>query len=200
MKKLSLSDGTQAISFVGEDSSPKAIVHLSTLLRLAELLPKAKLKDILDNMARVLEALNYKKDATIEEYVEILRDELAFHESVNIIKEFKMPTLTTETVQLIINLCKESAWNEGNTGAVLANINQMTGAELQVLMQEIVHTGYENIAKKQDKTYVGEEINIYIPEEVYNAFKTRGLNVEELLKFTAFSPDAAPNNKRVQVP
>lgn len=88
MNKIKLSDGTQAISFVGEDTAPKAIVHLSTLMKLAALLPKAKIRDII---AELIDKLGYVQTNSLglEAYLEVLKDEIAFHESVNLIKEWK---------------------------------------------------------------------------------------------------------------
>ena len=64
------------------------IVSKNVLSYLTKLLPKASVRDIIMSHVGNCNSLKYKEGATIEEFVEILRAELEFHESINIIKEY----------------------------------------------------------------------------------------------------------------
>jgi predicted nuclease with TOPRIM domain len=79
-----------------------AIVSLNVLKSLVNLLPKVNLKDILDEMAGKLQALHYSKTATLKDYVEILHEELEFHESINLIKEFVNKTKPTVVEEAMV--------------------------------------------------------------------------------------------------
>lgn len=92
----------QVISVNGEEMinlSPdlndrkKAIVDLAVIKRLAKLLPKADARDIISNMRERLRDIY-----TLEDYVEILKDEVAFHESVNLINEVEVTETAVEEV------------------------------------------------------------------------------------------------------
>lgn len=64
------------------------IVSKNVLSYLTKLLPKASVRDIIMSHVGNCNSLKYKEGATIEEFVDILRAELEFHESINIIKEY----------------------------------------------------------------------------------------------------------------
>ena len=57
-----------------------AIVHLSVIQRLASLLPKANASQIIENFSYRLRDVS-----TMEEFVALLEDELAFQKTVNVI-------------------------------------------------------------------------------------------------------------------
>lgn len=64
------------------------IISKNVLKYLTKLLPKASIRDIIMNHVGNCNALKYKEGSTIEEFVDVLREELEFHESINIIKEY----------------------------------------------------------------------------------------------------------------
>lgn len=65
------------------------IIDRRVLLFLIKLLPKASMRDIVDKFAEAL-AIN-SQDMTMEDYIDALQEELNFHLSVNMIKEYVLP-------------------------------------------------------------------------------------------------------------
>lgn len=127
MNKIKLPNGKQAISFVAEDDSQLAIVHLSLIQRLAKLLPSAKVPDIIAFFAESL-ALS-AKTMTLEMYVDVLKEEVAFHESVNLIKEYKPEELNENDVEY---------W------AKLYNEKELTNQEFFDITEKLVKKHYNN--------------------------------------------------------
>ncbi len=85
-KYIDIGHGRTAISFVPEDSKDLAIVHLSVIKRLADLLPKANLREI-----KIIFKEKVEDTQNMIQFVNVLSEELAFHESVNLIKEYNPP-------------------------------------------------------------------------------------------------------------
>jgi len=86
METIQLENGKTAISFIADDNSPLAIVHLSVIQRLTRLLRKKNFSEIQgDIIDRITLSLNLK------DLIEIMHDEVAFHQSVNLIQEYSVP-------------------------------------------------------------------------------------------------------------
>lgn len=90
---VTLPDGRTAQLIVPELVKDLAVVDLNVVKRLAALLPNANIhqikrqfKDQLDNCSN------------ISEYVAVLRDELSFHETVNMIQTIKPEQVTEQMV------------------------------------------------------------------------------------------------------
>ena len=82
--KLDIGNGRTAISFVPEDSKELAIVHLSTIRRLSANLKKVPLQFIKDNLK---DAIDMSRN--LEEVCSVMSEELAFHESINLIEKYE---------------------------------------------------------------------------------------------------------------
>ena len=91
-------NGKDVPLFGNLDNNDLAVVDLNVLTRLAAMLPKANIVEIIDNM---IENLNLLKDShyqqngknadkTVAAYTETLESELRFHRTVNQIKLFIM--------------------------------------------------------------------------------------------------------------
>lgn len=91
-------NGKNVPLFGNLDNNDLAVVDLNVLTRLAAMLPKANIVEIIDNM---IENLNLLKDShyqqngknadkTVAAYTETLESELRFHRTVNQIKLFIM--------------------------------------------------------------------------------------------------------------
>lgn len=76
-------NGKRAIVLVPELVEHLAIVDLNVIKRLAALLPQASLSSIKEEMKMRITAAR-----TMEDYVAVLQDELSFHQSVNMIREY----------------------------------------------------------------------------------------------------------------
>lgn len=72
--------GQEVINFLPENQTKAALVSLNVLQKLASLLPTANLYKIKRSFQASIDNVQ-----TMEEYVEKLRNELEFHESVNLI-------------------------------------------------------------------------------------------------------------------
>jgi hypothetical protein len=194
MNKIKLSDGTQAISFIGEDKSPKAVVYLSVIQALAALLPRANVRTIIDEFITKLNHIKSNKYVSNEDqlaaFVDTLKGELHFHESVNLIKEFKMPTVVDEVFELITNVSKA-----GSAGAdemeqmvtLTAALNKDQSIELARKLVEEYYIQYGKQNTNQPDAY-----SVIMHEEVYDILKEKGIDtispniMDDLRKFTAF--------------
>ena len=74
--------GEQVMDLTPDYERPLALVDLDVLKRLTKLLPTANIYDIKHDMMSKLSDVQ-----SIEEYVVILSEELAFHTTVNLINE-----------------------------------------------------------------------------------------------------------------
>lgn len=83
---LSSANGENIVSFVPENSRAIAIVDLKVLKKLVKQLPSVPLTTIKNALAN--EILDTD---TLNELMELLEDEIAFHKSVNDIQEFSAP-------------------------------------------------------------------------------------------------------------
>ncbi len=88
MDIITLPNGRQAISFVPEDSKDLGIVHISTIKRLAALLPKANPKEIVGELIDRLSGMRDPSSCLAEAIAEC-NEFTAFHETVNLIREYK---------------------------------------------------------------------------------------------------------------
>jgi hypothetical protein len=87
-------NGKQAIVLVPELVNELAVVDLNVVKRLAALLPTANLRAIKEEFTEKL-----RSATTMEQYVAILRDELSFHETVNLITTIKLEKKSEEVEQ-----------------------------------------------------------------------------------------------------
>jgi len=83
VETVELKNGRKAVMLIPENDDELAIVNLNVLKRLVALLPKANLSQIIQAFTDKVGDIQH-----IEQYVDLLKEELAFHESVNIIKEY----------------------------------------------------------------------------------------------------------------
>lgn len=74
----------EVVSFVPQLTGELAIVDLKTLQRLTELLPTANLRDIKE---RLIDSIRSAND--LQAVCNVMKNELAFHETVNIIKHYE---------------------------------------------------------------------------------------------------------------
>lgn len=74
--------GAQVMDLTPDYERPLALVDLDVLKRLTKLLPTASIYDIAQGMIS-----NLRDVQSIEEYVAMLSEELAFHTTVNLINE-----------------------------------------------------------------------------------------------------------------
>lgn len=77
---------SQAVVLVPKFGGKLAIVDLNTIKRLASLLPSADLTEIKQYFKSRLNATT-----TLEQYLQVLEEELAFHKSINMITEYEEP-------------------------------------------------------------------------------------------------------------
>lgn len=81
---LQLIDNQEVVNFRAISNRPLALVDLAILKRVVWHLPKASVRDIKDA------AINHiNQCSTVEEIVAFMEDEIAFHKSVNLIREYK---------------------------------------------------------------------------------------------------------------
>ena len=88
MTIIKLPNGRTAVSFVPEDSTELAIVHMSTIKKLAALLPKANPREIL---AAHIDTLQDFRDprTMIQDIITESKDFITFHETVNLISTYE---------------------------------------------------------------------------------------------------------------
>lgn len=77
--------GKDVMVLVPEIEGDLALVHFSVLARLAKLLPKANMREIIKNFRNKLYETETSEVITLDAYVAVLEAELAFHKSVNLI-------------------------------------------------------------------------------------------------------------------
>lgn len=89
-------EGKEIPIFIADINSsiPMAIISQNVLKHLTNLLPKANFKEI---KLEFLDRINYNVK-NMEEFTEVLKEELEFHESINILKEYFMPSRETESM------------------------------------------------------------------------------------------------------
>ena len=92
-QKITLATGQEATMFVPDlnDGRELAIVDMAVLQRLADMLPKANINDIVMRFSEKLADMSWRK-CTLEQYIDTLKNEVAFHETVNIIATYKPET------------------------------------------------------------------------------------------------------------
>lgn len=78
---------SQAVVLVPKFGGKLAIVDLNTIKRLAAMLPKANLDEIRSDLIHKLRLCS-----TLDEHLQVIEEELAFHRSVNMITEYEEPT------------------------------------------------------------------------------------------------------------
>ena len=87
---ITLPNGRTAIMFVHEDSTELAIVPLNTLQRLAELLPTAHPKKIINDFISNLDGICCSNsDYLLKDAITAAEDFVSFHRTVNLIAEYK---------------------------------------------------------------------------------------------------------------
>lgn len=87
VQRVQLPNGKQAPLLVADlmEGIEMAVISQNVLAKLIELLPSASIYDII---AAHINKLKKMSEPTMEGYVQILKEELEFHESVNLIKDF----------------------------------------------------------------------------------------------------------------
>ncbi len=95
MKTIKFGD-LNLVDFTPEDNQPKGIVHISTIQRLANLLPKADAKEIIQDLISDLHASKIHPDPTVAlgTAVNVAESFVNFHRTVNLIREYKPESLT----------------------------------------------------------------------------------------------------------
>ncbi len=90
---INIGNGRTAISFVPEDSKELAIVHLSVIKKLAELLPIANEIQIIEGLKqRLSNSQNmgeYGPGRSLEDAITVCNEFTAFHETVNLIRAYE---------------------------------------------------------------------------------------------------------------
>jgi len=81
-------DGQQVVVMTPDYDRPLAIVDMTVLQKLANLLPKANAKDIIDELRHTLDGV-YK----LETAVQVAEEFVAFHKTVNLISEYNDTTV-----------------------------------------------------------------------------------------------------------
>jgi hypothetical protein len=91
---ITLEDGRNANVFVADlnEGQELAIVTLPLLQRLAALLPKSSVPNLVRNFADNLREYSRYDNCNLKDYVDMLQNELDFHKSVNMIKSFVLST------------------------------------------------------------------------------------------------------------
>lgn len=79
---------TDAVVLTPSFTGALAVVDLNTIKRLASMLPKASLDDIRAELIR-----NLRLCHTLEEHVDVIERELAFHRTINMITEYEIPVM-----------------------------------------------------------------------------------------------------------
>jgi hypothetical protein len=82
-KFVTIGENKEAVLLVPEIEGQLAIVHLATIKRLATYLPQVHISEIKDEMR---EHISHCRN--LEEYVQLLENELAFHKSINLITSY----------------------------------------------------------------------------------------------------------------
>lgn len=109
---VALPNGKEAPVLVANlnESIDLVIVSKNVLSYLTKLLPKASVRNIIMAHVGNCNNLKYKEGATIEEFVDILRAELEFHTSVNIIQEYIGSTAKPEPIPVYEEMRPEQVY------------------------------------------------------------------------------------------
>jgi hypothetical protein len=93
LQQVELPDGKTAINMSPESTQQLAIVNLSVIKRLTALLPLASPQDIIGSFQDKLEDLQktYPSRTMLEDFINLMEDEVAFHRSVNLIATYDQP-------------------------------------------------------------------------------------------------------------
>lgn len=84
-------EGKRVINLLPENTRQAALVDMKTLSRLASLLPQGSLFEVKRAIIDKISDSN-----TMEEFIEVLNTELAFHATVNLIREINVEELIGE--------------------------------------------------------------------------------------------------------
>ena len=93
VQRVQLPNGKQAPLLVADlmEGIEMAVISQNVLAKLIALLPTANLSGIVQEFALKIEEFDHKArrgNVTIEDFAMLLREELEFHESINLIKDF----------------------------------------------------------------------------------------------------------------
>ena len=77
----------QSMPILADGARPLAIVDLSTIQRLASLLPKANFDEIKRTIIHTL-----REKESLDDLTTFMEEEVAFHKSINIITQYKPDT------------------------------------------------------------------------------------------------------------
>lgn len=88
-------NGVKLVDFTPQDNEPKGIVHIATIKRLAALLPKANayaiICELMDQLHthRTVAETNPNGEEVLNGVVHTCAEFINFHETVNLIREYK---------------------------------------------------------------------------------------------------------------
>lgn len=91
---VGLSNGQQALNLMPQMTGTAALVDLNTIKRLASLLPTASVNKLIGKVVddmQVLMASDHNQDTKMNMFMDIMESEVAFHQTVNIIKTVTIP-------------------------------------------------------------------------------------------------------------
>lgn len=77
-------NGVNLVDFTPQDDQPKGIVHIKTIQRLAQFLPEVPIKEHHDQLVGELKPHQHDLNGLLQ----VCKDFVAFHETVNLIKEY----------------------------------------------------------------------------------------------------------------
>lgn len=98
MEKITLNNGQEVLNFVPDNQEQCAIVPFNTIQRLAKMLPKASLRDIKQNMINSIEYTD-----NLENYVELLSNEVSFHKTINLITAYQPEVKAGEYSEALVD-------------------------------------------------------------------------------------------------
>lgn len=145
MQTIKLPNGRLATSFVADDNSPLAIVHLSVLKRLATLLPTVTLANIIGRFHDKMYETN-----SLQEFVDLMKEEVAFHESVNLIttyvpEEPKEPEIVT--IQVVLS-------SEAGLANNALNIAYLNDRAFTLTTEKTLYLGLYSVERETIENYI----------------------------------------------
>lgn len=90
MKMITI-NGSEVINLLPENARQGALVDMSTLKRLTDLLPEQSFYGVKQNVSNLI-----LQTQSVEEMCDVMADELAFQHTVNVINEIDLKELEVE--------------------------------------------------------------------------------------------------------
>lgn len=84
-------NGVKLVDFTPQDDQPKGIVHIKTIQKLAQLLPRANIDEIIKDLLGDITTSNNRLSGTalLDNVLVITEEFVTFHRTVNLIREYK---------------------------------------------------------------------------------------------------------------